>query len=78
MAIKGKRLVNAYKNVDVDKIRITSYNVCYTKLLRYLEKGKFDSTSLSTSRYVAISGGRITSYNVCYTKLLRSCAVCVD
>ena len=41
--------------------RITSYNVCYTKLLRVNFPGK------DGSGY----GARITSYNVCYTKLLR-------
>ena len=39
--------------------RITSYNVCYTKLLR---------CSLAPAMSTA---ARITSYNVCYTKLLR-------
>ena len=46
--------------------RITSYNVCYTKLLR-------------AGALLQAAGGlqqdcwphRITSYNVCYTKLLR-------
>ena len=32
-----KRLANNAENLDIDfkKIRITSYNVCYTKLLRW-------------------------------------------
>ena len=47
--------------------RITSYNVCYTKLLRYHRTGLYPLASLP-----AIPGIRITSYNVCYTKLLRS------
>ena len=38
--------------------RITSYNVCYTKLLRRPPR-RFRCS-------------RITSYNVCYTKLLRT------
>ena len=67
--------------------RITSYNVCYTKLLRvfclrrslWITRG-FGSSSmrLSSSARVArvrlvevMSSSRITSYNVCYTKLLR-------
>ena len=62
--------------------RITSYNVCYTKLLRT------GGTPLwSEAQTVSVTKGiynvtlglnpfppdlRITSYNVCYTKLLRS------
>ena len=42
--------------------RITSYNVCYTKLLR--------DEDVLLSRAVT-DNLRITSYNVCYTKLLR-------
>ena len=41
--------------------RITSYNVCYTKLLRVWELKLFGLLLVF----------RITSYNVCYTKLLR-------
>ena len=41
--------------------RITSYNVCYTKLLRMHMQGQPRTMQQS----------RITSYNVCYTKLLR-------
>ena len=45
-------------------IRITSYNVCYTKLLR--------AATVLPIRYKRFVGfHRITSYNVCYTKLLR-------
>ena len=43
--------------------RITSYNVCYTKLLR-------SRPLICLELYLLIS--RITSYNVCYTKLLRT------
>ena len=46
--------------------RITSYNVCYTKLLRprrQPDAGHHDPAGGDR--------GRITSYNVCYTKLLR-------
>ena len=43
--------------------RITSYNVCYTKLLR-----EFGDLGLDLDADPA----RITSYNVCYTKLLRA------
>ena len=54
-------------------VRITSYNVCYTKLLRITQQGKPDplprpSGSMKGRRRNA---HRITSYNVCYTKLLR-------
>ena len=45
--------------------RITSYNVCYTKLLRVVVN--FLSNAI---RYTP-EQDRITSYNVCYTKLLR-------
>ena len=44
--------------------RITSYNVCYTKLLR-LRFPEVLVMSPSAAKF------RITSYNVCYTKLLR-------
>ena len=65
--------------------RITSYNVCYTKLLRFSRcfGGCFafgGHRSGSSSGFGSCIGfalgnfsghGRITSYNVCYTKLLR-------
>ena len=64
--------------------RITSYNVCYTKLLRPLCRGgKARCSSAQRSADIRIDGPcypspsdhrddrRITSYNVCYTKLLR-------
>ena len=47
-------------------LRITSYNVCYTKLLR----------DCSTFHELVVKS-RITSYNVCYTKLLRSSSLLV-
>ena len=50
--------------------RITSYNVCYTKLLRFV----ISSVDLPQSFLVnpfRTRSVRITSYNVCYTKLLR-------
>ena len=60
------------------QLRITSYNVCYTKLLRdqrhtnagpdHLHQGR-ERTSLH--QCTGRRRGRITSYNVCYTKLLR-------
>ena len=56
-------------------VRITSYNVCYTKLLRSRERVclKVQYTTTQYAHYKAYEkeGGRITSYNVCYTKLLR-------
>ena len=64
--------------------RITSYNVCYTKLLRVVfyidpemasdpQLDDLKSVTLSYTFYRAESEelDRITSYNVCYTKLLR-------
>ena len=58
--------------------RITSYNVCYTKLLRAREKLRLAIDYYRTRNpevdIVLIEPGsddRITSYNVCYTKLLR-------
>ena len=54
----------------MDQLRITSYNVCYTKLLR----GVLGDYALSLGKGYLIHGTlyhRITSYNVCYTKLLR-------
>ena len=63
-------------------LRITSYNVCYTKLLRadrVLDRFDTDHPtgvsrqveSDAADAAVEVEGGRITSYNVCYTKLLR-------
>ena len=48
--------------------RITSYNVCYTKLLR----SSLPSGLPWRRRSTQPRNSRITSYNVCYTKLLRS------
>ena len=50
--------------------RITSYNVCYTKLLRCV------TVDITITHWVTLATlkwryFRITSYNVCYTKLLR-------
>ena len=64
-------------------IRITSYNVCYTKLLRvsgHLDlHARFEEQAaalLGTETALLFGSGfltnRITSYNVCYTKLLRA------
>ena len=57
------------------KDRITSYNVCYTKLLRLASSAE---RLEEIKRLVGMAGSfgvpmefRITSYNVCYTKLLR-------
>ena len=49
--------------------RITSYNVCYTKLLRYRITQSTGNVLYHKSIYP--DKARITSYNVCYTKLLR-------
>ena len=66
--------------------RITSYNVCYTKLLRDHYRGRLDEFH-NVDGVLALTHKsgcgldhpldgirslRITSYNVCYTKLLRS------
>ena len=65
--------------------RITSYNVCYTKLLREEKFGDMggwnaenDAATLLSNlgikeefHYTLMKDIRITSYNVCYTKLLR-------
>ena len=56
--------------------RITSYNVCYTKLLRQLFRAFRDFYQDKMRRFHTLPGWkqqfiRITSYNVCYTKLLR-------
>ena len=77
MVLRSSRLVQGS--------RITSYNVCYTKLLRSLSL--FSSTTgtwavpldirvmtralLPLFSIPAMVSNRITSYNVCYTKLLR-------
>ena len=64
----------------IGRSRITSYNVCYTKLLRGGRAVRWAETlkiwcdnnnidlELANTRF---RGHRITSYNVCYTKLLR-------
>ena len=55
-----------YRLYDWGRVdRITSYNVCYTKLLRT------PRMQLSFAVYPCANKPRITSYNVCYTKLLR-------
>ena len=62
--------------------RITSYNVCYTKLLRAGPNWPVKTGCLRTGRVRhrwrrfawqthSRRSARITSYNVCYTKLLR-------
>ena len=67
--------------------RITSYNVCYTKLLRspdskWLAYAKAAANNFrqitlwsledNSIHKVTDTFARITSYNVCYTKLLRA------
>ena len=53
-------------------LRITSYNVCYTKLLRQ-EFAMSMSKALKLEHLKLLRHqSRITSYNVCYTKLLRT------
>ena len=69
------------------RARITSYNVCYTKLLRLaLRAGlaaHFPDETMQVEQleildflrthppFCELPEDRITSYNVCYTKLLR-------
>ena len=68
---------------EVFNARITSYNVCYTKLLRSnlyapvrcstklsILPGTTVNREFSSSMPPTVTT-RITSYNVCYTKLLR-------
>ena len=65
-----------------EPVRITSYNVCYTKLLRFLINPQTDANAMVSaikiphdvyfSDPILLFPIRITSYNVCYTKLLRS------
>ena len=73
--------------VDGSVARITSYNVCYTKLLRLASNllimffifkrlffyfGKLGTLNAQVVHQTfLVKGNRITSYNVCYTKLLR-------
>ena len=55
-------------------LRITSYNVCYTKLLRprqQVEHAEADADQCKKRQVRDPTHLRITSYNVCYTKLLR-------
>ena len=57
--------------------RITSYNVCYTKLLRFIGFNHWNSIfgywCVIFAAFVVVAVDfRITSYNVCYTKLLRN------
>ena len=60
-----------------DNTRITSYNVCYTKLLRDDKLSKLNIIQNFKKGLLEEIGSkqqiltRITSYNVCYTKLLR-------
>ena len=60
--------------------RITSYNVCYTKLLRVIQPHVYPKLRAGCGTGVGLGQfqerempglTRITSYNVCYTKLLR-------
>ena len=76
-------MANNFTNHLMARARITSYNVCYTKLLRIFtsyeqsNRGKAGKQLLhlpiigQCSILYNLSGIRITSYNVCYTKLLR-------
>ena len=56
--------------------RITSYNVCYTKLLRKIYRYANEqgiTVFVNDESRIPAKYRRITSYNVCYTKLLRAC-----
>ena len=52
--------------------RITSYNVCYTKLLRIQSVAIVHENTNFGNGVAEAEKNRITSYNVCYTKLLRT------
>ena len=61
--------------------RITSYNVCYTKLLRdkhpdWAGDEHEQHGESKTWKHNCRQLTRITSYNVCYTKLLRKRSRC--
>ena len=64
---------------SIIRYRITSYNVCYTKLLRPAARAvgprrrlvKHGAAPGPPDRPGRQRDRRITSYNVCYTKLLR-------
>ena len=65
-------------NAKTGELRITSYNVCYTKLLRiavgfdlYHGSAVGRMAFLMQFYWKWLPACRITSYNVCYTKLLR-------
>ena len=68
------------------KSRITSYNVCYTKLLReepgvsrcaYKMNKEPEIIEVPAGKFECLNYvARITSYNVCYTKLLRYFYLC--
>ena len=70
-----------YADMLKESLRITSYNVCYTKLLRerllrYSQTDLLRSYSALVEKHFrelhkVTDYARITSYNVCYTKLLR-------
>ena len=49
--------------------RITSYNVCYTKLLRSPKREKGREDSRGSGGHSGLQGGVITSYSIHYTKL---------
>ena len=71
--ILGKR--HEFSGQTYHFVRITSYNVCYTKLLRvqirlYLQNQCCQIHSIRINEVIGLT--RITSYNVCYTKLLRN------
>ena len=61
--MKHKQILMTVLALTLSATRITSYNVCYTKLLRVMGRTTF--FVLKSAQH------RITSYNVCYTKLLR-------
>ena len=90
LTVKGTDMRRILKDLefgieDAGDARITSYNVCYTKLLRDDALDRPAGRTAGRCRCRAgwsleppeLSeagsqlGARITSYNVCYTKLLR-------
>ena len=65
------------KGTTARAVRITSYNVCYTKLLRRLHIGATKENSTRTKRYLrkryfGLLQHVITSYSIHYTKLYET------
>ena len=64
------RFIPREDGTSLRSARITSYNVCYTKLLR-IPHTTYPPSHSFVDVLSTFDKSRITSYNVCYTKLLR-------